>query len=198
MQRDSVRLLVIVTSRAPRSRSTILAGLCVEELLALGAEATIIRLEDYPLGPFTGEPAIESEAYRNLHREVSAADGLVLTSPVYNWGCSAELKNFVEHIGSTSSEHRGAFFDKTITFVNAGGVPQSYTAFAGTAIQLMLDFKCVINPYHLYVHNGDWEGGAESEQLGPRSVQRLRKTMRVMVELTGLLRERSYTSNWEI
>ena len=53
---------------------------------------------------------------------------------------------------------RGAFFDKVVTFVNAAGLPHSYMAYTSLANSMMLDFKCIINPYNVYVHNRHWDG----------------------------------------
>ena len=52
---------------------------------------------------------------------------------------------------------------------------------------LMLDFKCVINPYNVHV-----------QELDDRSQRRLRKSMGVMMELGERLADRTYTSGWEI
>ena len=69
----------------------------------------------------------------------------------------------------TQEVHRvGALFDKVVTLLTAGGLAESYMAYTNTAISLMLDFKCVINP------------------------------MGVMMELGERRADRTYTSGWEI
>ena len=55
-----------------------------------------------------------------------------------------------------------------VTLLTAGGLAESYMAYTNTAISLMLDFKCVINP------------------------------MGVMMELGERRADRTYTSGWEI
>ncbi|MDE2829720.1 MAG: NAD(P)H-dependent oxidoreductase, partial [Gemmatimonadota bacterium] len=117
--------------------------------------------------------------------------------PVYNWACCSELKKFVEYIGSTppGGSLRGAFYDKIVMFVNAGGLPHSYIAFASLATSLMLDFKCIISPYNVYVHNDNWVGEGE---LDDKRKARLYKSLDVLIELAERLQDRSYTSNWEI
>lgn len=191
-----MRFVIISSSLDPNSRSDKLAESCRARLTEQGQEAQLIRLRDHSLPAFDNGTVFQSDAYNFLHQEVGAADSLVLASPVYNWGCCAELKKFIEAIGSTPPDGslRSALFDKVVTFVNAAGLPHSYMAFGATALSLMLDFKCIINPYNLYVHNRHWEDSA----LIAEKQQRLEKTMAVAIELTQALRQRTYQSDWEI
>ena len=59
----------------------------------------------------------------------------------------------------------------------------------------MLDFKCIISPYNVYVHNDNWVGEGE---LDDKRKARLYKSLDVLIELAERLQDRSYTSNWEI
>ena len=54
-------------------------------------------------------------------------------------------------------------------------------AFGALANTLMLDFKCVINPYQIYIHNRHW---AEARFKQTRAHVRIDKTLAVMLELT--------------
>jgi FMN reductase len=139
-----------------------------------------VSLRDFPLPPFDDAEIYESEAHKELHRLTAEADGLVLCGPVYNWSVSSELKRFVECVGSYSGDRRGALFDKVVTIVNAAGLPHSYMAFSNLAASLMLDFKCIINPYVLYVHNQHWV----DDTLAADVSARVAKTMEVMIQLT--------------
>lgn len=191
-----MNILVISSSHYLKSRSDILAENSIAILSSLGMSTNLLRLRDYILPPFDNGDFSSVPNYKYLHDSVSAAEALVFASPIYNWGCCAELKKFIEYVGSTPSDGsvRGAFFDKIVTFVNAAGLPHSYMAFASTAISMMLDFKCIINPYNVYVHNRNWTEGELSEE----AYRRLEKSMRVTVELAQLLSTRSYKSSWEI
>ena len=97
-------------------------------------------------------------------------------------------------MGSTNDQFRDVFYDKIITFVNAGGLPHSYMAWLSMANSMMLDFKCIINPYNVYVHSRHWNDGV----LVSDAMSRLRKSMHVMSNLSKLLKDRDYKSNWEI
>ena len=116
--------------------------------------------------------------------------------PVYNWAVGSAAKNLIEATGATDTS-RGLcspWFDKIVTFLVSGGVSQSYTAHMSLASSLMLDFKCVINPYHSFTTSDDWEG----HQLSERAVKRLEKTLRVKIELAEALRSRVYKSRWGV
>jgi len=173
-----------------------LAHRCLNFLNESGADATVVSLKDHSFPPFDDDHVADSIAYKNLYPLVSAADGLVLASPVYNWALCGALKEFIEYIGSTAegSGLRGALFDKVVTFVCAAGLPHSYMAFGPTALSLMLDFRCIVNPYQVYVHDRHWSEGNLTEEADDR----LRRAMSVMLELTTLLKPRSYQSKWSV
>lgn len=48
-----------------------------------------------------------------------------------------------------------------------------------------LDFKCIINPYQLYVSTRDW---GETGRLNANRLERLAKTLNVHIELATLLK----------
>lgn len=191
-----MNILVVSSGLDPNSRSRKLAQLCHNILLRREVEVRLADLAEFDIPNFDNDAVYRSDAYIKLHALAAQSTGLVLCSPVYNWGCSAELKKYIEYVGSTppNGPHTGALFDKVVTFVNSGGLPHSYTAFRELATALMLDFKCVVNPYHLYAHNRHWQGKTLDDGL----LERAEKTLQVMTELCVLLEGRSYSSTWEI
>ena len=192
-----MRAIVVSSSLDKSSRSERLAEMYMNALASMSCEAELVSLKKYVLPRFdNGDGIAFDPVYQTLHGLVSTADGLVLASPVYNWGCCAELKRFIEVIGATppDSSLRGAFFDKVVTFVNAAGLPHSYTAFSSIAMSMMVDFKCIINPYNVYVHDRDWF----NIQLCDHAANRLNKSANVMTELMRCLATRSYRSQWKI
>jgi hypothetical protein len=106
------------------------------------------------------------------------------------------LKRFIEAIGATPPDRslRSAFFDKLVTIVSAGGLPHSYMAAGALATSLMFDFKCIINPHHVYIHDAQWVDGS----LDAEAVKRMERSAAVMVDLMGCLAGRSYQSDWEL
>lgn len=196
--KSALRAVVISTSMAEPSRSRVLAHLA-QELVACDHRwtCTMIDLREFDAPNFDDRAIYRWPGYRRVHRMVSAADAVVMASPVYNWGCSSELKKFIEYVGSTPPDGSlvGALFDKVVTLLTAGGLAESYMAFTNTAVSLMLDFKCVINPYNVHVSEDAWKAPGE---LDARSKRRLRKSMAVMMELGERLAKRTYSSGWEI
>ena len=145
-----MRISVVSSSLDADSRSRVLAAMCRNALEGRGHSVDFIDLRQLDPPNFDDDEIYSSEVYQSCHRIIAASDGVILASPVYNWACCSELKKFVEYIGSTSPDGslKGAFFDKVVTFVNSGGLPHSYMAFASLATSLMLDFKCIVSPYN--------------------------------------------------
>ena len=192
-----MKIHVISSSLSNESRSRSLAQSYHNYLKTHSIDGEVIDLRDINPPNFDHSEIYESRAYKEIHSKIDEADGVVFASPVYNWGCCAELKKLIEYVGSTPthSSMRGAFFDKVVTFVNAAGLPHSYMAYTSLANSMMLDFKCIINPYNVYVHNRHWDG---NDALINDAQKRIEKSAKVMAELTRLLQARTYRSNWEI
>ncbi len=192
-----MRISVVSSSLSPDSHSRVLATMCRTALQDKGIYVDFIDLRQLDPPNFDDDEIYSSAAYQSFHGIIAASDAIILASPVYNWTCCAELKKFVEYIGSTPPDgsRKGAFYDKVVMFVNAGGLPHSYMAFASLATSLMLDFKCIISPYNVYAHNGNWVAGGE---LDAATTARLNKSLAVLTELAERLKNRSYSSSWEI
>lgn len=187
---------ILSCSLDPNSRSRLLAQEAQNWLTAANHSVTFVDLRDFPLPRFDNDTAYQSEHLAYLNQTIREADGVFLAVPVYNWGIGGAAKNFVEVTGSTD-EARGLsspWFDQLVTFLVAGGLPHSYMAHTAFAASLMLDFKCVINPYHVYATSRDWSGTGWSEQVS----ERLEKTLQVQTELAERLKGRAYRSGWEI
>ncbi len=189
-----LRFTVLSCSLDPESRSRRLAHLARARLEAQGHQVTLLDLRDHPLPAFDNDAVFESPAYATLHQGIREADGVFLAVPIYNWAVGGAAKHLIEATGATDGARRAAWFDQVVTFLCAGGLPHSYMAYTSLAASLMLDFKCVLNPYVVYASGRDWEG----DDLSPALEARLDKTLRVKLELAQRLRGRTYTSYWEI
>jgi len=187
---------ILSCSLDPNSRSRLLAKEAQRRLSDQGHVTTFIDLREFPLPSFDNDRAYQAERLAYLNEAIRGADGVVLAVPIYNWSVGGAAKNLVEITGSTD-EARGLtspWFDQVVTFLVAGGLPHSYTAHMPFATSLMLDFKCVINPYHVYATSRDYSESGWSERL----IARLEKTLQVSTELGVRLRDRTYRSGWEI
>ena len=192
-----MKMTVLSCSLGTNSRSRRLAAAAVLMINQAGHEGSLVDLREIGgLPEFDNELAFDDPRYELLHSSIASSDGVVIASPVYNWALSSTTKALIEITGATGGQgRRSAWFDKLVTFVCAGGLPHSYTAYGSMALSLMLDFKCIVNPYVVYATERDW-----SEQVEPSTnlVARLQKAIAVKLELAGCLRNRAYRSDWEI
>lgn len=185
---------VISCSLDPASSSRRLAEQSAALLRANGHRSEVIDLAAASLPAFDNDTVFDSDAFGALHSVIRESDGVVLAFPIYNWAPSSTVKSLIEATGATGDGRRAAWFDKVVTFVCAAGLPHSYMATGALAQSLMLDFKCVVNPYAAYFSERDWDADA----LAPDRAARLEKTMTVHGELAGLLRDRTFASDWEV
>lgn len=193
---SALKLPVISCSLDPTSKSRKLAVLSSEMLRGLGHQSSVVDLNEHELPPFDNDQIFNSDSFAALYDVIGSADGVVLAFPVYNWAPAATVKSLIEATGATGEDGRvAAWFDKVVTFVCAAGLPHSYMATAPLGQSLMLDFKCIINPYTAYISERDWES---AQALKTDRNARLAKTMMVHAELSDLLASRSYRSGWEV
>ena len=160
-----------------------------------GVASTFVTLKDYTFPGFDNPPELPSDC-ELLHRMVLEAEAVVLAGPIYNWGSSAELKRFIEFVGTTPRDgsRRGAFFDKIVTFIASAGLPHGYMGFAPTMASMILDFKCIINPYHVFVHSRNWD----ADRINDDASGRIERSADVLVALMRALRGRAYSSGWDV
>lgn len=188
--------LVISTSLDVASKSRRLAHEADAELRRLGAATRFVDLRDVPVPGFDNGAAFDSPHFDDLHASIADADSVVVAMPVYNWSAGSAVKNLIELTGATGDGVRhAAWFDKVVSFLCAGGLPHSYMAYSSLAASMMLDFKCIVNPYVVYATERDW---TTSDALSETVATRLRKTIAVHSELRDRLRDRAYSSDWEI
>jgi FMN reductase len=188
--------LVVSTSLDADSKSALLAYEAQSELENAGGTAYLLDLRQLPLPPFDNGSAFDAVAFERVHALVAEADSVVLAMPIYNWGAGSSAKSFIELTGATGENgHRAAWFDKVVTFLCAGGLPHSYMAYSQIAASMMLDFKCIVNPYVVYATDRDL---TPDRQFSDSVNARLAKTIAVHAELRDLLSSRTYRSDWEI
>ena len=190
----SLNLPVISCSLDPASASRRLADRSAELIIDRGHRSAVVDLARTALPPFDNDRVFGSDAFDALHSTIDEADGIVLAFPIYNWAPSSSVKSLIEATGATGYGRRAAWFDKVVTFVCAAGLPHSYMATGTLAQSLMLDFKCVVNPYTAYVSERDWD----ETRLSADRADRLGKTIDVHVELTEMLQGRTYSSDWDV
>ena len=101
-------MLIIGLSGSPRVGGN--TDMILQEVLtaakAEGAEIKLIRISDYRLQPCTGcmacfsaKKCITDDDGENLYQELVKADGIILGSPSYFQGVTAQMKIFIDRIG---------------------------------------------------------------------------------------------------
>ncbi len=143
-------LLVISCSLNPASRSRMLAQAAQASLTCQGAEAVLLDLREYNLPLCDGEAAYSAPGVNEIRRLVEDASGVLIATPIYNYGVSASAKNLLELTG-------GAWREKLAGFLCAAGGRWSYMAVMSLANSLMLDYHCVILPPIVYAHERQFD-----------------------------------------
>lgn len=136
-------LLVVSSSLGGNPKSLILAREAERVLRADGVATTLLDLRELVF-PLCGSP--ESFSDPNVARglaHVAAADGILLSTPIYNYDANAVAKNFIELTGK-------GWENKVVGFLCAAGGDKSYMSIMPLANSLMLDFRCVIVPRFVY------------------------------------------------
>ncbi len=101
-------MLVIGLSGSPRVGGN--TDMILQEALAAakaeGAEVKLIRIPDYHIQPCTGcmacfgtKKCVTDDDGENLYQEIMKADGIILGSPSYFQGVTAQMKIFIDRIG---------------------------------------------------------------------------------------------------
>ena len=193
---QSSKITILSCSLDPQSRSRRIAREAERLLQERRSEVEFIDLQDLELPAFENLNCYEHPSYDRLYHAIRRADGVLLAVPIYNWSVGGAAKSLIELTGATGTGGRkSAWFDQIVTFICSGGLPHSYMAYGSLAMSLMLDFKCVINPYVVYATDRDWHDEAI---LSDTLAARLRKTVDVKLELSSRLSSRTYASDWEI
>ena len=117
-------------------------------------------------------------AARKLSAAVTAADGVIVAAPVYNYDVSASAKNMIELTGS-------AWEDKIVGFLCAAGGMGSYMSVMAYANSLMLDFRCVIIPRFVFATGGAFDDDTVTDV---KVSQRVEQVAAELIRFTRALR----------
>jgi FMN reductase len=176
-----MKILILTTSLNARSRSRVLAERAQQLCAAAGADAVLVDLQDLDL-PFCGSArADEHPQALQLAERVREADGVLIAAPVYNYDLNAACKNAVELTGE-------AWEDKVVGFICAAGGQASYMSVMGFANSLMLDFRCLVVPRHVYTTGASVR---EGRIVDPEIDRRLSQLCAALLHLAGVWPPRS-------
>jgi len=148
--------LVISTSGNPDSNSRRMARIAFAHLQKQKADCAWIDISEMDLPLCDADKCYLNASAQKLSKEIEAADGILVATPVYNYDVAATAKNMLELTGS-------AWEEKVVGFLCAAGGASSYMAVMGFANSLMLDFRAVIIPRFVYATGNAFEGESISD-----------------------------------
>jgi FMN reductase len=147
------QLLIVSSNLKPASNSLVLAREAERVLREDGHEVAFLDLRDLPLPLCDGGASFEHPNVLRADQLVAHAQGIIVSTPIYNYDANSALKNFIEHTGQ-------AWENKVVGFLcNAGG-SASFMSIMSIANSLMLDFRCVIVPRFVYALGTSFKDGA--------------------------------------
>lgn len=126
-----MKVMSVLGSPRRRGNTARVLGWVEEELAALGHEVDRADLADYEVRGCLGcyackrsleTPCVQRDDANALFDRVAAADALILASPLYCWGFSAQLKAFLDRgiclvVEFESAEHQSRLDGKRIALV---------------------------------------------------------------------------------
>lgn len=157
----SNKILVISASLNPKSRSRMMADEVFQQLPAQ-ADKEFLDLRDYDLPICDAGACYADPLVAKVQSKVKEADCILVAFPVYNYSCSAALKNLIELTGK-------AWEGKIVGFICAAGGHSSYMSVMSIANSLMLDFRCLVIPRFVYSEGSSFsESGLTSDKVKER------------------------------
>lgn len=127
-----MKILILSCSTNTPSNSDTLADAFMEGVVDSGScEVTKLHLIEYELPQFTLDCYQDNcplpKGYIELKKLVQEADGVVIATPVWNFGVPAHLKNFLDWIScfglDSETRSRGTLNGKPFYYIFTGGAP---------------------------------------------------------------------------
>lgn len=174
----SLKLLVISCSLNPDSKSRGLGEIAQKILAADGASMDWIDLREHDLPLCQDKDTKFHPEAQALRARISAADGILLCAPVYNYGLNAAAKNLTELTGR-------AWKGKVVALAVAAGGQRAGMAPMGFANSLMLDFRCVIVPRFVYLSRDKFDAANQPDE---DSLERIQILCRELVRIAAALK----------
>ena len=145
--------LVISTGLRNKGNSWAMGNHLCSWLESNEQQTELLALRNYDIPICDGKTYLEHPTTKLFCYNFKSADGLVISTPVYNYDANAAAKNFIELTGK-------AWENKTVGFLCAAGGEKSYMSIMSLANSLMLDFRCIIIPRFVYASGGVFNDGA--------------------------------------
>ena len=126
-----MNILILVAGTNEPSNSAYLAEKAAEELRNVHeCNVDLVRLKDLEIDHFSvdcyQDSYVHEPDFLHVQKLVQAADGVLIASPIWNFGVPAHLKNLLDRMGSFALDEtrsKGTLAGKPFYFVYTGGAP---------------------------------------------------------------------------
>lgn len=142
------KVLVIMGSPRKRGNSTILAEEAAKGARRTGAEVEIVRLRDVAIGPCLAcescrrkdaKGCVQDDGMRLLYPKLRAADAIVISSPVYWFTMSAQVKLLMDRLYAFGAEKGYALEGKGIGIILTYADADPFSSGAVNALRAFQD-----------------------------------------------------------
>ncbi len=172
------KYLVVSSSGNPSSKSRKMARVAFSYLQKEKTDCQWLDLSEMNLPLCDANACYTHPGARQLNAAITAADGILIAAPVYNYDVSASAKNMIELTGSS-------WEDKIVGFLCAAGGMSSYMSVMAYANSLMLDFRCVIIPRFVYATGAVF---VDNELADKKIITRIEQVAAELIRFTTALR----------
>lgn len=128
-----MRILLVIAGTNDPSNSALLASTMCEGIRDAYPDTVLetVRLKDVDIGHFNLScygPSCPADGMTKVEEMMQNADGVIIASPVWNFGVPAHLKNFIDRMGSfalDTSHSIGTLHGKPFFLIYTAGAPRT-------------------------------------------------------------------------
>ena len=180
--------------------------LILQEALAAakaeGADVNLIRVSDYHLQPcngcmtcFSTKKCVNEDDGENLYQEIVKADGVIMGSPSYFQGVTAQMKIFIDRIGFLALARGRKDFAEKVGGVIAVARRSGVSSTCNQMIAFMTAAGMIIPSGGRVFAIGREKGEVAKDQEGMDSARHLGKMMVRTIVVVDNLRKNNGTSH---
>jgi FMN reductase len=151
-------LVAIVGSATPPGRLRRAVAAALDRASAAGADVDLIDLAELTIGPADGRPPAElADDTAAVLEQITAADAVLLATPVYRGSLTGVLKNLLDHVPVEALER------KPVAIVAMGASQHHYLGAERHLRDVLSFFGADILPVAGYLTSADFAEGEPTE-----------------------------------
>jgi FMN reductase len=175
---------IISCSLNPNSRSARLAQIVYDQMKTENASVSFIDLRNYDLPHCNGigQSAYDHPQVKELHDLLLPIKGIIIASPIYNWGLASHTKNLLELLATPHKDilTGKVFTKKVVGFIAVGGGNNAFLAPLSFLNSLYIDAQAILVPGYV------WAGGVDFNEANEPNEQILKKLQTLATEFQNL------------